>query len=91
MVNNKEEITQIINKVKVILESKDKRDEKLAGVSRLLKDEIPYYDWVGFYIADQTKKELILGPFVGEPTEHTRIAFGEGICGQAAAIKKPFM
>jgi len=91
MVNNKEEITQIINKVKVILESKDKRDEKLAAVSRLLKDEIPYFDWVGFYIADQTKKELILGPFVGEPTEHTRIAFGEGICGQAAAIKKPFV
>lgn len=91
MVNYTEEIAQIINKAKEIIDSKHDRDEKLAAVSHLLKDKIPYYDWVGFYIADQSKKELILGPFVGEPTEHTRIAFGEGICGQAAATKKPFI
>ena len=86
-----EEIVKITSKVEKIIDSKHERGEKLAAVSHLLKDEIPYYDWVGFYIADQSKKELILGPFVGEPTEHTRIAFGEGICGQAAAIKKPFV
>ncbi len=91
MTDYSEEIVQIINKAKEIIDSKHDRDEKLAAVSHLLKDEISYYDWVGFYIADQSKKELILGPFVGEPTEHTRIAFGEGICGQAAAIRKPFV
>ena len=91
MANNKEEIMQIVNKVKDIIDSKHGRDEKLSAVSHLLKEEIPYYDWVGFYIADNAKKELILGPYVGEPTEHTRIAFGEGICGQAAIIRKPFI
>jgi GAF domain-containing protein len=91
MLSDRDEIIQIVNEVKKIIDSKYDRDEKLAAVSHLLKDKIPYYDWVGFYIADQAKKELILGPFVGEPTEHTRIAFGEGICGQAAAIKKPFV
>ena len=91
MTDYSEEIVQIINKVKGIIDSKHDRDEKLAAVSGLLKDEISYYDWVGFYIADNARKELILGPFVGEPTEHTRIAFGEGICGQAAAIRKPFV
>lgn len=91
MVNNKDDIVQVINKVKEIIDSKHDRDEKLAAISHLLKEKIPYYDWVGFYIADTAKKELILGPYVGEPTEHTRIAFGEGICGQAAMIRKPFI
>ena len=91
MTDYSEEIKQIINKVKEIVDSKLSRDEKLAATCDLLKDNVTYYDWVGFYIADQSKRELILGPFVGEPTEHTRIAFGEGICGQAAAIRKPFV
>ena len=91
MVNNPEDINQIINKAKGVVDSKHDRDEKLAAVAHLLKDEVSYYDWVGFYIADTVKKELILGPYVGEPTEHTRIAFGEGICGQAAIIRKPFI
>ncbi len=91
MTDYSEEIMQIINKVQEIVDSKLSRDEKLATTCNLLKDNVTYYDWVGFYIADQSKRELILGPFVGEPTEHTRIAFGEGICGQAAAIRKPFV
>jgi GAF domain-containing protein len=91
MTDYSEEIMQIINKAKEIIDSKLNRDEKLAATCNLLRDNVTYYDWVGFYIADQPKKELILGPFVGEPTEHTRIAFGEGICGQAAAIRKPFV
>ena len=33
-------------------------------------------------------KELILGPFEGAPTEHTRIPFGQGICGQVAEDKQ---
>jgi len=32
-------------------------------------------------------KELVFGPFAGEPTEHVRIPFGDGICGQAAERK----
>lgn len=91
MTDYSEEIVQIINKVQEIVDSKLSRDEKLAATCNLLEDDVTYYDWVGFYIADQSKRELILGPFVGEPTEHTRIAFGEGICGQAAAIRKPFV
>lgn len=91
MTDYSEEIVQIINKIQEIVDSKLSRDEKLAATCNLLKDNVTYYDWVGFYIADQPKKELILGPFVGEPTEHTRIAFGEGICGQAAATRKPFV
>lgn len=72
----------------------DEIDEnrKLEEICRLLKDNVTYYDWVGFYFVDKEKeKELILGPFEGEPTEHVRIPFGRGICGQAAKTKKTYI
>ena len=57
----------------------------LMDVCRLLKAEVRHYDWVGFYLTDPASpRELVLGPFDGAPTEHTRIPFGVGICGQAA-------
>ncbi|MBL7066428.1 MAG: GAF domain-containing protein [Candidatus Marinimicrobia bacterium] len=68
---------------KIILSSQT-RDEKLLNICQLLKDAVLYYDWVGFYMAEQSKQELVLGPYVGAPTEHTRIPYGKGICGQAA-------
>jgi GAF domain-containing protein len=61
------------------------RGDALAAVCRLLAERLPGYDWVGFYLVDPARpRELVLGPFVGEPTEHTRIPFGRGICGQVA-------
>ncbi len=68
------------------------RDAKLLAVSNLLKEKVPYFDWVGFYLVDPEKEdELFLGPFAGEPTEHVRIPFGKGICGQAAERKETFV
>ena len=58
----------------------------LQNISKLLKEEVEYYDWVGFYLVDiNNPDELILGPFEGAPTEHTRIPFGQGVCGQVAS------
>jgi GAF domain-containing protein len=56
----------------------------LFQICELLKKEVYHYDWVGFYILDRNKNELVLGPFVGKPTPHTHIAMGKGICGQVA-------
>ncbi|HKJ33208.1 MAG TPA: GAF domain-containing protein [Balneolales bacterium] len=68
------------------------RDQSLQKISQLLKDEVPAYDWVGFYLADpNADRELVLGPYVGEPTDHVRIPFGRGICGQAAETLKTFV
>ena len=67
------------------------REEKLEALCRLLRDSAPHYDWVGFYIADETKRELVLGPYAGEPTDHCVIGYGSGICGQAADTKKTFV
>ena len=72
-----------------ILKNKMRRDNKLKAICRLLKVSVPYYNFVGFYFVDaNVANELVLGPFEGEPTEHLRIAFGRGICGQAAEQKK---
>jgi GAF domain-containing protein len=65
------------------------RDARLKRICALLAKSVDYYNWVGFYlVAPDNPKELLLGPFVGEPTEHKRIPFGQGICGQAAASKQ---
>ena len=51
----------------------------------LLRDRVPHYTWVGVYLLDG--EELVLGPFVGKPSPHTRIPLGRGICGAAASEK----
>lgn len=91
MFYDKKDIEKILKKVKAIAASDKDRNGKLQDICQLLADSISYYDWVGFYIADEEKQELNLGPFVGDPTEHDRIAYGQGICGQAAVTKKPFV
>ncbi|MDP2336551.1 MAG: GAF domain-containing protein [Bacteroidota bacterium] len=60
-------------------------------ICELLKQEVYHYDWVGFYILDQEKNELVLGPFAGKPTPHTNIAIGKGICGQVAESGKTML
>lgn len=68
------------------------RDAKLHAICALLEQEVPHYNWVGFYLVDPAReRELVLGPFVGAPTEHTHIAFGQGICGQAADTEMTFV
>ena len=51
-----------------------------------LQNELTGYSWVGIYLLDGN--ELVLGPFVGKPSPHTRIPLGRGICGAAAVEKQ---
>ncbi len=81
----------LLKKIKGITESSQDNKEKLLQICQLLKDSVPYYNWVGFYVADCSKKELTLGPYVGAPTEHVKISFGRGICGQAAEKRETFV
>jgi GAF domain-containing protein len=75
-------------------------DQLTAEVERLAASDLPDEDvlrrvverldeahatwgWTGIYLlAGET---LVLGPFVGPETEHTRIAIGVGVCGTAVA------
>ncbi len=65
---------------------------KARMVCDLLRDRVSHYDWVGFYLVDPDRPNtLVIGPFAGTPTEHVRIGFGQGICGQAAAREEAFV
>ncbi|MDA0178374.1 MULTISPECIES: GAF domain-containing protein [Mesoflavibacter] len=75
----------------IISNSTFSKDEKLLNICKLLETNIEYYNWVGFYFKNGDKNELKLGPYVGEPTDHTIIPFGKGICGQVAVSNKNFV
>ncbi|TXD84562.1 GAF domain-containing protein [Subsaximicrobium wynnwilliamsii] len=66
-------------------------NERLLSICSLLEQQIPHYNWVGFYFKNGDKNELKLGPYVGAPTDHTIIPFGKGICGQVAVSNKNFV
>ena len=66
-------------------------EDTLLAICKLLKAEVSYYDWVGFYFKNGDKNELKLGPYAGAPTDHTIIPFGKGICGQVAVSNKNFV
>lgn len=74
-----------------IISSKSTKEEKLQAICNFLEGEISYYDWVGFYFKNGDKEELKLAQFTGEPTEHTIIPFGKGICGQVAVSNENFV
>jgi GAF domain-containing protein len=84
-------ITVLQQGIDVIIASKSTKEEKLQAICDFLENEISYYDWVGFYFKNGDKEELKLAQFTGEPTEHTIIPFGKGICGQVAVSNKNFV
>jgi L-methionine (R)-S-oxide reductase len=59
-------------------------DELERDVVEAMSEQIPYYNWTGFYMLDPEEPEtLVLGSFVGELTFHVCIPISEGICGAA--------
>ena len=92
MMDRSGSFASLVKKISATLKGVENRDGKLKAVCGLLKDNVPYYNWVGFYVVDEKRpNELVLGPFEGEHTEHTRIPFGRGICGQAAQLERTFL
>jgi GAF domain-containing protein len=57
----------------------------MTATVALLKARVPHYTWVGIYLLEGD--ELVLGPYLGKPSPHTRIPLGRGICGAAATEK----
>ena len=84
--------SDILTRVKTIL-NKDSITFKdsLFKICKLLKSESPYFDWVGFYFANHKEKVLILESYAGNPTDHIKIPFGKGVCGQVAVSNKNFI
>ena len=77
--------------ITVLIENSKEVNQTLTSICDALKSKIPHYDWVGFYFKNDKKRELILGPYAGKPTDHSTIPFGRGICGQVAVNNKNFV
>ncbi|HKM93894.1 MAG TPA: GAF domain-containing protein [Prolixibacteraceae bacterium] len=78
----------IISKIEQLTRNLSNKNEILLETCKILQNEVAHYDWVGFYMLDETEKMLLLGPYVGKTTEHTLIPIGKGVCGQVAENKK---
>jgi L-methionine (R)-S-oxide reductase len=65
-------------------------DQLMEGITLLLSQHLPTYNWVGFYMLEPGADPpmLALGHFQGATTPHTRIPLNQGICGAAAASGK---
>ena len=65
-------------------------DQLMAGITRILHDKMPKYNWVGFYMIEPGSNPpvLALGHFQGAMTPHARIPLNQGICGAAASSGK---
>jgi L-methionine (R)-S-oxide reductase len=75
----------LVPEIEALLTAGLKPAAALQAVCALLAERVAHYDWVGYYLVDPASpRELFLGPYVGEPTDHGRIPFGRGICGQVA-------
>lgn len=70
--------------------SSSSADALMKGIVALLHEKLTRYNWVGFYMLekDGDRNVLVLGPFKGTMTPHTRIPLNQGICGAAASTGK---
>ena len=76
---------EVLTAVRKALEHQQDSTRAMQTTVDTLKNTMPSYSWVGVYLLDGN--ELVLGPFKGRPSPHTRIPLGRGICGAAAAEK----
>ncbi|MAD97890.1 MAG: histidine kinase [Flavobacteriaceae bacterium] len=84
-------IEQLQSGIDQIFADHQNTSKTLQSICDYLENQISYYDWVGFYFRNGDKEELKLAEFTGEPTEHTIIPFGKGICGQVAVSNENFV
>jgi L-methionine (R)-S-oxide reductase len=84
---SQETVLDLIAQVDVMASSAGSGEQLMSELARFLHENVPAYNWVGFYLLDESVQPpvLKLGPYQGAPTPHTRIALDQGICGAAAS------
>ncbi|WP_040932075.1 GAF domain-containing protein, partial [Paenibacillus larvae] len=82
-----EQYNQVIHQLGALIQDEPNRIANLANASALLRQFLDDINWVGFYLTDTERGELVLGPFQGL-VACVRIPFGKGVCGTAARDRK---
>ena len=80
-----ETTSELVRDVRATLAAAPDRTAAMDGLVEMLKQRMSDYTWVGIYLVEGN--ELVLGPYRGKPSPHTRIPLGRGICGAAATEK----
>ena len=83
-------ITGVREEIARLAASSTSAHELMTKMVAFLHENLLKYNWVGFYMLDETAQPpmLVLGPFQGAMTPHTRIPLNQGICGAAASTGK---
>lgn len=81
--NSTARYAQLASQLEALLADEPNKYANLSNASALLNQFFDRINWVGFYLTDEGKNELVLGPFQGLPA-CIRIPFGRGVCGTAA-------
>jgi L-methionine (R)-S-oxide reductase len=83
-------ISDLIPDLDALARSATTSDALMKGIVALLHEKLTRYNWVGFYMLEKEadRDVLVLGPFKGTMTPHTRIPLNQGICGAAAFTGK---
>ena len=73
---------EIARQLAALIDGEDDLVANTANMAALAYHGLPELNWAGFYFTRHG--ELVLGPFQGKPA-CVRIAWGNGVCGAAAA------
>jgi GAF domain-containing protein len=84
--DKRENLETVLEEIRGLAAIAETLEQFQRETAQLVRRELKGYDWVGYYMLDPTDENyLVLAPFSGAPTEHTRIPVSEGICGAAVA------
>lgn len=75
----------LTRQVEALMAGEDDIIAAMANFSALINDNLDDLNWAGFYIIKD--EQLVLGPFQGK-VACTRIPWGKGVCGTAAALNQ---
>src|SRR5437870_10240418 len=86
-------LEEIMNELDRLTQAAGSVEDFMWEMVKLLHDRMLKYNWVGFYMLEEKPvnaqpRMLVLGPFQGAMTPHTRIPLNQGICGAAASTGK---
>ncbi len=80
---------QLATELDAIAQSAASAEDLMSVIVGRLKEHLAHFDWVGFYMIEKGKpgeeSMLVIGPYVGAVTPHTRIPLNQGICGAAVS------
>ena len=78
---------ELARSLRGLLEGERNLIANAANMAALLFWSLRDLNWVGFYLVEPERGDLLVGPFQGKPA-CVRIPVGRGVCGTAAARRE---